>query len=144
MGRRVDYDPPTYRPIQPSEEIVHILESEFSDRFVEGMRARMVVSYFKYGPVADGYPGRVDALASLETRLRRYRETGNAEWLMDVANFAMIEFMHPRHPEAYFRPTDSDESPGRTRLDGAEPHDANRLMDTSLEAMRQKYTRPGD
>jgi len=32
--------------------------------------------------------------------------------LADVANFAMIEFMYPQHPNAYFKPTDSNESPG--------------------------------
>jgi hypothetical protein len=30
-----------------------------------------------------------------------------------VANFAMIEFMHPRHPQAHYKATDSDGSPGR-------------------------------
>lgn len=28
------------------------------------------------------------------------------------ANFAMIEYMHPSHPQAHFRATGSDESPG--------------------------------
>jgi hypothetical protein len=79
---------------------------------------RMAVSYHKYGAVADGYPDRVDAMASLKLRLDRYAETGNTEFLIDAANFAMIEFMHPRHPAAHFRPTDSDESPGRLTTSG--------------------------
>lgn len=87
--------------------------SEFSDAFTQGMADRMAVSYCKYGAVKDAYPSRVDAIASLKKRLERYEETGNTEWLMDVANFAMIEFMHPRHPDAHFRATDSRESPGR-------------------------------
>jgi hypothetical protein len=33
--------------------------------------------------------------------------------VIDLANYAMIEFMHPRHPEAHFRATESRESPGR-------------------------------
>lgn len=52
------------------------------------------------------------AIDSAEERLRLYRETGNTEWLVDLANFAMIEFMHPSHPQAHFRATGSDESPG--------------------------------
>ena len=87
--------------------------SEFSGEFVQGMADRMAVSFCKYGRVAEAYPSRVDAIASLRKRLERYEETGNTEWLMDVANFAMIEFMRPRHPKAHFRPTDSKESPGR-------------------------------
>ena len=87
--------------------------SEFSEPFAQGMADRMAVSFAKYGAVKDAYPHRVDAIKSLKARLERYERDGNTEWLMDVANFAMIEFMHPKHPEAHFRPTDSKESPGR-------------------------------
>jgi hypothetical protein len=87
--------------------------SEMNYTFLQGMADRMDVSFCRYGPVAEAYPHRVDAIASLKDRLDRYAKTGNTEWLMDVANFAMIEFMHPRHPDAHYRPTDSKESPGR-------------------------------
>ncbi len=86
--------------------------SEFSERFAQGMRERMAASYHKYGLVADA-AGRVDFLDSLRQRLDKYTETGNTEWLMDVANFSMMEYMHPQHPDAHYAPTDSDESPGR-------------------------------
>jgi hypothetical protein len=92
--------------------------SEFSEKFVEYMRNRMAVSFHKYGPVADAYPAKVDAVASLMKRLERYAETGNTEWLVDAANFAMIEFMHPRHENAHFAGTDSDASPGRVSAGG--------------------------
>lgn len=88
-------------------------DTEFSESFVQGMADRMSVSYAKYGAVAEAYPSRVDAITSLEKRLEKYKQTGNTEWLMDVGNFAMIEFMRPRHPDAHYRPTDSRESPGR-------------------------------
>lgn len=91
--------------------------SEFSETFIQGMRDRMQVSYHKYGPVADAYPGKVSALESLQARLDKYMSTGNTEFLMDAANFAMIEFMLPSHPSAHFRPTDSNESPGRAAYD---------------------------
>ena len=93
-------------------------ETEYDVAFLQGMLDRMAVSYHKYGAVADGYPDRVNALESLRLRLEKYQETGNTEFLMDVANFAMIEFMHPRHPDAHFRSTDSDESPGRITTSG--------------------------
>lgn len=91
----------------------HVPASEVSERFVQGMVDRMAVSYAKYGAVADAYPHRVDAIASLKARIDKYDRTGTTEWLMDVANFAMIEFMRPRHPDAHYRPTDSRDSPGR-------------------------------
>lgn len=99
--------------------------SEFSMPFVQGMADRMGMSYFKYGLAADAYPNKVDALASLQQRLDRYKETGNLEWLMDVGNFAMIEFMHPKHPKAHFEATDADQSPGRTWHSGLQTSNAN-------------------
>lgn len=87
--------------------------SEFSDRFIEFMRNRMEVSYHKYGPLKDAYPHKVDAIESLQLRLQKYAETGNTEYLVDVANFAMIEFMRPAKRGAKFTATDSNGSPGR-------------------------------
>jgi hypothetical protein len=99
--------------------------SEFSPEFVQGMADRMAVSYCKYGLIAEAYPQRVDAIASLQQRLDRYAQDGNTEWLMDVANFAMIEFMRPRHAQAHFRATDAHEAPGRTWNSGATTDAAN-------------------
>lgn len=93
-------------------------KTEFSKNFLQGMISRMGVSFYKYKSVRLAYPDKVDAIASLEVRLARYKETGNTEWLMDVANFAMIEFMHPAHPEAKYDPQDSDTSPGRVGHNG--------------------------
>lgn len=105
--------------------------SEFSAEFVQAMANRMAVSFHKYGAVADAYPAKVDALASLHDRLDLYERTGNTEWLVDAANFALIEFVHPRHPDAHFRATDSDESPGRVAMHGqtAAPNNALRWTD---------------
>jgi len=105
--------------------IDEILRTEFSDMFVSGMKDRMVVSYYKYGPVASAYPHKVNAITSLTDRLRKYAETGNTEFLIDAANFAMIEFMHPAHPNAFFEGTDSDQSPGRRSKRGTVDHRGN-------------------
>lgn len=90
-----------------------ILKTEFSEKFIEYMRERMVISYYKYGTVESGFPEKIDAIGSLMQRLRKYADSGNTEYLVDAANFAMIEFMRPRHHKAHFEPTDDDASPGR-------------------------------
>jgi hypothetical protein len=110
--------------------------TEVSEPFLQGMADRMAVSYCKYGAVAEAYPSRVDAIASLKKRLDRYTETGNTEWLMDVANFAMIEFMHPRHPDAHFAATDSHASPGRVWNSGG-------VTDAANTASRENKRRGG-
>jgi len=100
--------------------------TEFSPQFIQGMVDRMAVSFHKYGKVADAYPVKVQAIASLMDRLRLYArgdttkgiKPGNTEYLIDAANFAMIEFMHPAHEAAHFTGTDADGSPGRRTYDG--------------------------
>lgn len=91
--------------------------SEYSSEFLDGMRDRMEVSYAKYGPVRDAYPSKFNAMEDLQRRLCKYIETGNTEWLIDAANFCMIEFMCPSHPRAHFKATESHESPGRESRD---------------------------
>lgn len=90
---------------------IKVIPSEVSYQFLQGMADRMSVSFYKYGAVKDA--DGLDPIKNLEVRLEKYLETGNTEWLMDVANFAMIEFMYPQREGAYFKPTDSNESPGR-------------------------------
>lgn len=91
-----------------------ILSTEYSERFDSIRKNMMVVSYHKYGPVSANYKTHkaIDAVASMKKRIEKYAETGNTEYLADVANFAMIEFMCPQHPKAHYKPTDSMESPG--------------------------------
>lgn len=101
-------------------------DTEVSIPFMQGQVDRMAMSYHKYGAVADA-KGKVDEVQTLLLRLAKYAGTnavreaveglpelpksGNTEFMMDVANFAMIEYMH-RGPRK-FKATDSKESPGR-------------------------------
>lgn len=87
--------------------------TEYSHDFLQNMLNAMAVSYHKYGRVKDAYPHKVDALKSLRERINKYIATGNTEYLIDVANFAMIEFMHPHLPDAAYVATDAAGSPGR-------------------------------
>jgi hypothetical protein len=91
-------------------------QDQFSHQFIQGMLDRMALGFFKYGKHQDSVDAGVHFLESLDVRLDTYRESGNTEYLMDVANIAMIEFLHPQIPDAYFEPTDSDGSPGRVAL----------------------------
>lgn len=89
-------------------------KEEYSEKFDDIRKASMEQSFYKYGPVRANYGpnGGVNAIESLKRYLREYERTGNTEFLTDVANFAMIEFMYPSIKGATFRRTGSDESPG--------------------------------
>ncbi len=76
------------------------------------MANRMAFSEQKYGPVEASYPDKVDAMACLKERIALYEADGNVEWLLDAANFAVIEAMFPSHQDNHFRATEAHESPG--------------------------------
>lgn len=80
-----------------------LIKTEYSEKFDELRKNRMLTSYFKYGYMKDNYEsGLVSAVKNLEDRLDKYKKTGNTELLVDVANFAMIEFMFPQHENQHF------------------------------------------
>ena len=87
------------------------IRDEYSQRFDDLRQAAIRVSFHKYGPAKVNFAsGRVDAVKSLEKKLAAYKRTGNTELLVDVANYAMFEFMYPLHPEAHYTPMDDDRS----------------------------------
>ncbi len=38
-----------------------------------------------------------------------HKKTGNTECLIDLANYARLEFRHPSHPQAHFRACNDSE-----------------------------------
>lgn len=106
-----------------------ILRRDYSEEFDTLRKNSILQSHYKYGWMSETYPELADPFGSLEKRVELYKQTGNADWLVDIANFAMIEFMHPAHKNFHFRRTGSDESPG---LDGIS---AKELIE-SVDGMR--------
>lgn len=93
----------------PFEEI---LKQEYSREFDRKRQEAIVVSYYKYGPSKENFKkGMVDAIGSLKKNLEKFEETGNTEYLVDIANYAMFRFMYPQGNESY-RSTDSNQSAG--------------------------------
>jgi hypothetical protein len=126
--------------------------TEFSETFVQYMANRMAVSFFKYGPVSEAYPSRVDAIATLRMKIDLYLnggtvkgghvEPGNTEYLVDAANYCMIEFMYPKHPLAHFAATDSDGSNGRQWNNGTQS-DAAHGKKQAEWAVQDYYSKRG-
>lgn len=59
-------------------------------------------------------------------------EPGNVEYLIDAANMLMIEFMHPAHPNAHYKATDRDGSPGRRAHNALYEGKANQFTNNEL------------
>ncbi len=89
-----------------------ILQRDFSEEFVKKMKNAMLMSHYKYGYVGQTYPELAQARKCIDERLDCYIKTHNTEYLVDIANFAMIEYMYPSFSDAFYKPTDSEGSPG--------------------------------
>lgn len=91
-----------------SHRTEEILSTEYSEEFDNIRKNMMVTSFYKYGPMEENYKKQktLDSIKSLEIRLNEYIKTGNMEYLADIANFAMIEFIHPQHTKAHYKKTD--------------------------------------
>ena len=86
-----------------------ILKTEYCEKFDKIRKDMMIMSYYKYSPLKDNYETYkcMNAIENLKIRLKKYLETGNTEYLCDIANFAMLEFMHPSIEGAKYTPTDN-------------------------------------
>ena len=92
-------------------------DTEYSEEFLQGMINRITTGFLKYGALDD--PAKnVNWLACARQRIEEYHKTKNTEFLIDAGNFIMFEFLHPQLPDAYFKGTDSHESPGIITLEG--------------------------
>lgn len=89
-----------------------ILKRDFSETFVNKMKNSIWMSHYKYGFASDTYPELAQAYKCVKQRLELYEQTHNTEYLIDVANFAMFEFLYPAFDDAGYKPADSDQSPG--------------------------------
>lgn len=74
-----------------------LLRTERSPEFEELRLQRMIMGAFRYGLLgAEGKP-QWDRAADMIRRLDRYKQDGNAEHLIDIANLCMLEFVEGTH-----------------------------------------------
>ena len=85
---------------------------DYSEQFDKERRYRVEVSHYKYGSARKNFgSGRVDALATAELCIEKFKKTKNLEFLVDAANYLMFRYMYPL-PGDFFKATDSNESAG--------------------------------
>ena len=89
-----------------------ILKRDFSESFVAKMKNAIETSHYKYGWASKTYPELAQAYKCIEERLDVYKRTHNKDYLVDIANFAMLEFLYPSFSDAMYKPTDDDKSVG--------------------------------
>jgi hypothetical protein len=101
MEKSLFPEPPV--PMPPIEEL---RETEWSQRFEELMRNRLVVGAFRYGRLHAAGKPKWDRIGSIQKRLMVYQNTGNTECLVDIANMCLLEFEEGDHPLKHFAAAD--------------------------------------
>jgi len=79
-------------------------KSEWCEQFEQLMRNRLLVGYYRYGTLKLKKPH--NWIDRAKKQLDRYIKTGNTEYLVDVANFMMAEFVQGSHPNKHFKAMD--------------------------------------
>jgi hypothetical protein len=77
-------------------------ESEWSKDFEQLMRNRLIMGAIRYGRIGVNGKPQYDRIPSMISRLQKYSECGNKEYLIDVANLCLLEFVECNHPKQHF------------------------------------------
>jgi len=95
------------RPTAPSLD--ELWQSEWSACFERAMRHRLVMGALRHGVIGAAGKPDYDRVTEAIRRLCEYRRTGNLEFLVDAANFCLLEFVESRHPQRHWAPSDDAE-----------------------------------
>jgi hypothetical protein len=66
----------------------------------------------RYGLLHEPGKPKYDRIQSAIKRLEKYRQTGNLENLVDIANMCLLEFEEGEHPNRHFKSIDDGEHTG--------------------------------
>lgn len=84
-------------------------ETEWSIKFENLCRNRMILGALRYGRLNSPNKPKYDRIDSVFKRLKKYQETGNKEFLVDVSNLMLLEFEECNHPLEHFNSIDDGE-----------------------------------
>jgi len=84
-------------------------ETEWSKEFEAYMRNRLIMGAIRYGKIGAKNKPKYDRVESMIQRLNNYNSTGNKEFLIDVANLCLLEFVECNHPNQHFNSIDDGE-----------------------------------
>ena len=83
-----------------------LAESEWSPLFEQLMRNRLIMGALRYGLINAPNKPTYDRVASIKKRADLYKQTGNDEFLVDIANLCLLEFIEGIHPQKHFSAVD--------------------------------------
>lgn len=107
---RAGVTPPPAAKFNPSD-FASLQNSEWSVEFERLMRNRLIMGALRYGTFAekgeDAKKGKHwDLQTPIVAKLKKYEETGNTEYFVDIANYCMLAFLFDNHPNKHFSALD--------------------------------------
>lgn len=93
----------------PVPSLESLQQTEWFPEFEQLMRRRMIMGAFRYGLLVQKWRQNYRMFAYLKQKVESYEQTGNKEFLVDIANMAALEFLYPSHPKAHWAPEDDRE-----------------------------------
>jgi hypothetical protein len=84
-----------------------IIREVWCPSFFKLMFNRLLMGRLRYGRKKPDAP-KYDFVKAIETKLKLYRKTRNLELMVDIGNYAMLEFHIGDHPDSHFTPYDDD------------------------------------
>ena len=82
-------------------------KTEWSPEFERLMRNRLIMGAIRYGLLGSPNKPQYDRIEYMRRKLKEYKESGNLECLVDVANLALCEFVEGKHPKSHFNAVDN-------------------------------------
>jgi hypothetical protein len=87
-------------------DIEELRRTEWSPVFEKLMRNRLLMGAFRYGRLKAKDKPKYNRVQKIKDKIEMYERTGNLEFLVDIANIALMEFEEGEHPLKHFRSTD--------------------------------------
>lgn len=95
-----------YKPFITLSELEEEIEKDVWDNtFLQYMFNRLLMGRLRYGPKTEGSV-KYDLIDAIKAKLNIYETTGNTEMLVDIGNYAMLEFRFGNHPKKHFEAHD--------------------------------------
>lgn len=83
-----------------------VRRTTWDENFFTLMWNRLLFGRLRYGRKDLQKQTPYDYPKAIEIKIKAYKETGNTELLVDIGNYAMLEFRFGKHPNKHFAATD--------------------------------------
>ncbi len=84
-----------------------LVETEWNPKFESLARGKLIQAVYRYGVLRKN--NSYDFIEAMKAKIRKYEDTHNLELMVDVRNYAMLEFTKPKYSDAYYYNEDDTE-----------------------------------